>query len=71
MTSKGLEEMFEGDSTDTCTGKFPLMLIRGPAEGLACEDLGAYFYNTYFCMTFTPSCIGKGQCPGIPCMIGN
>ena len=25
MTSEGLGEMFEGDSADTCAGKFPLM----------------------------------------------
>ena len=25
MTSKGLGEMFEGDSADTCAGKFPLV----------------------------------------------
>ena len=24
MTSEGLGEMFEGDSADTCAGKFPL-----------------------------------------------
>ena len=41
MTSDGLGEMFEGDSADTCTGKFPLMLIGCGAEGLACTDPGA------------------------------
>jgi hypothetical protein len=25
MTSEGLREMFEGDSADTCAGKFPLV----------------------------------------------
>jgi hypothetical protein len=30
--------MFEGDSADTCTGKFPLMSMEGRAEGLACAD---------------------------------
>ena len=35
FTSEGLGEMFEGDSADTCAGKFPL------AEGLACTDPGA------------------------------
>ena len=40
MTSEGLGEMFEGDSADTCTRKFPLMLIGGQAEGLACADPG-------------------------------
>ena len=33
--------MFEDDSADTCTGKVPLMLMGGQAEGLACADLGA------------------------------
>ena len=41
MTSEGLGEMFEGDSVDTCAGKFSLMLMGGPAEGLACADPGA------------------------------
>ena len=41
MTSEGLVEMFEGDSADTWSGKFPLMSIGGRAEGLACADLGA------------------------------
>ena len=38
MTSKGLGEMFEGDSADMCAGKFPLVSIGGQAEGLACAD---------------------------------
>ena len=29
MTSKGFGEMFEGDSADTCVGKFPLISM-GP-----------------------------------------
>ena len=41
MTSEGLGEMFEGDSADTCAGQFPLVLMRGRAEGLACADPGA------------------------------
>ena len=41
MTSEGLGEMFEGDSADTCSGKFPLMSMGGLAEGLACADPGA------------------------------
>ena len=41
MTSEGLEVMFEGDSADMCAGKFPLMLMGGRAEGLACADPGA------------------------------
>ena len=40
MTSEGLGEMFEGDSADTCVGKFPLVAIGGQAEGLACADPG-------------------------------
>ena len=38
MTSEGLGEMFEGDSADTLTGKFPLVLMGGRVEGLACAD---------------------------------
>ena len=38
MTSEGLGEMFEGDSADTCAGKFPLVSMRGRVEGLACAD---------------------------------
>jgi hypothetical protein len=38
MTSKGLGEMFEGDSADMCAGKFPLVSIGGRGEGLACAD---------------------------------
>ena len=41
MTSEGLGEMFEGDSADTCGEKFPLVLMGGRAEGLACADPGA------------------------------
>ena len=41
MTSEGLGEMFEGDSADTCAGKFPLVSMGGRAEGLACADPGA------------------------------
>ena len=41
MTSEGLGEMFEGDSADTCARKFPLVLMGGRAEGLACADTGA------------------------------
>ena len=54
MTSEGLGEMFEVDSADICTGKFPLMLMRGGANGQACTDgergppsAGAiFFHNT-------------------------
>ena len=38
MTSEGLGEMFEGDSVDTCAGKFLLMLMGGKAESLECAD---------------------------------
>ena len=41
MTSEGLGEMFEGDSADMFGGKFPLVLMGGQAEGLACADPGA------------------------------
>ena len=41
MTSEGLGEMFEGDSADTLTDKFPLVSMGGRAEGLACVDLVA------------------------------
>jgi hypothetical protein len=29
MTSEVLGDMFEGDSADTCAGKFPLTSMRG------------------------------------------
>ena len=41
MTSEGLGEMFECDSTDMCGEKFPLVSMGGRAEGLACADPGA------------------------------
>ena len=41
MTSEGLGEMFEGDSSDKCAGKYPLTLMGGLTEGLACADPGA------------------------------
>jgi hypothetical protein len=40
MTSEGLGEMFEGDSADTCAGKFPLVSMGGQTEGLVCADPG-------------------------------
>jgi hypothetical protein len=40
ITCEGLREMFEGDSADTCVGKFPLVSMGGRAEGLACADPG-------------------------------
>ena len=41
MTSEGLGEMFEGDSADMCASKFPLVLMGGRADGLACSVPGA------------------------------
>ena len=41
MTSEGLGEMFEGDSSDMCAGKFPLMLMGARAVGLAFAEPGA------------------------------
>ena len=41
MTFEGLGEMFEGDSADTCVGKFPPTSMGGLAEGLVCADPGA------------------------------
>ena len=38
MTSEVFREMLEGDSADTCAGKFPLMSMWGQAEGLVCAD---------------------------------
>ena len=38
MTSEGLGEMFEGDSADTCAGKFPLVSMGGRADRQACAD---------------------------------
>jgi hypothetical protein len=41
MTFEGLGEMFEGYSTDTGAGKFPLASMEVRADGLACADPGA------------------------------
>jgi hypothetical protein len=38
MTSEGLGEVFEGDSADTCGGKFPLLSMGGRVNGQACAD---------------------------------
>ena len=46
MTSEGLGEMFEGDSADTCAGKFPLAEIYptgGPVSKHSYHSHG--FYN--------------------------
>ena len=46
--------MFEGDSADTLTRKFPLVSMGGRAEGLACADpvartpIGASGNSIYF-----------------------
>ena len=41
MIFEGLGEMFEGYSGDMGGEKFPLVLIGGGAEGIACADPGA------------------------------
>ena len=41
MTFEGLLEMFESDSADKCTIKFPFPLMGVCTEGLACADPGA------------------------------
>ena len=54
--------MFEGDSADTCPGKFPLMSMGDRAGGLACADPGARTpigVRGNF-VSFTPS---SGTCP--------
>ena len=38
LTSEWLGEVFEGDSADMCTGKFPLVSMGGQANGQACAD---------------------------------
>ena len=38
MTSKGLGEIFEGDSADMCAGKFPIMIMGGLVNSQACAD---------------------------------
>ena len=40
MTLKGLGEMFEGYSAETCAGKIPLVQMGGWAEGPASADTG-------------------------------
>ena len=67
MTSEGLGEMFEGDSADTCTGKFLLMSMGGQAEGIMCEDphrrernlvlffLCYYFYGIFVVCLLSPT----------------
>jgi hypothetical protein len=57
MSSKGLGELFEDDSADTCARNFPLMSMgaerrvsraqtreRGPPSALA--EIGIYFLST-------------------------
>ena len=63
MTSEGLGEMFEAGSSDTCAGKFPLMLMGGRAEGLKCADpkartttgVSGIFLLSFFCLLPFPS----------------
>jgi hypothetical protein len=38
LTSEGLGEVFNGDSADTCSEKFPLVLMGGRANGQACAE---------------------------------
>ena len=38
MISEGLGEMFEGDSSDMCARKCPIVSMGGRAEGLAFAD---------------------------------
>jgi hypothetical protein len=38
MTSEGLVEVFKGDSSDMCAGKFPLVSMGGQVNGQACAD---------------------------------
>ena len=40
MTVEGLGDMFEGDSVDTCAGKFPLMSMGGPSVVSRVRRLG-------------------------------
>jgi hypothetical protein len=41
MTSEELRDMFEGDFADMSARKFPIVLMGGRTEGLACADPGA------------------------------
>ena len=41
MTSEGLGKMFEGDSADTCSRKFPLMLMGGASGGSSVRRPGS------------------------------
>ena len=41
MTLQGLGEMFEGDSADTCGGKFPLASMGGRADPSSVRRRGA------------------------------
>ena len=49
-------EMFEGDSADTCTGKFPLMSMGGRAEDLACTEPGVRNPISVSRISKSPSC---------------
>ena len=41
MTSEGLVEMFDGDSADTCVGKYLLLLLGGPSGGSSVRRPGS------------------------------
>ena len=59
MAFEGLGEMFEGDSADTCAGKFPLVSMGGREEGLSCADPGARTpigASGFFFIHYTSSC---------------
>ena len=63
MTSKGLGEMFEGDSADTCAGKFPLVSMGGKrrvsrAQTREREPPSAL---AEFCLLSSLSCPAKAQ----------
>jgi hypothetical protein len=60
MTLEGLGEMFEGDSSDTCTRKFPLELIGGRKKGLACAQLSDHNTKYYFGPSGVRACVSIG-----------
>ena len=67
MTSEGLGEMFEGDSAETCAGKFRLVSMGGRAEGLACADQGARTpigASGIYCFVFSRRLVKGGKRDG-------
>ena len=74
MTSEGLGEMFEGDSADTCGGKFSLRSMGDQAEGLACAEpgsrtpIGAHrnILDPLTLMEYLNLCISSHSSPGSP-----